>query len=272
MGEKGLNKRVVLDLVSSEDEGYESGVETKKPKLHIKDVLNRSFWVDGSCDIVVGVDPGPRNFSICKYSVSKECVVDWDWVDFQGVNKSKRSARQIVEQLELYIQDHPEFFDQADLIAVETQIVKGAKNIQIQRYLMRQFPGKCIEACPKRVKKAMEQWISMPTAQYALKKKTTVEFGWEILTKHEKELVETMRRGRKILQDKITVHDTKMIQQGRIKIKKPRRIKSQPADAFDAMMIAMCVTCELLDQDVVAPRLVQLAQRKKRASITRWTN
>ncbi len=242
-------------------------IKKKTRSVVPKDPLEARWWKSGHFDTITGVDPAPRNFSVYKYSVSRGQAAAWDWVDFQGVNRSKKTANQVVQQLDYYIDDHPEFFDEADLIVVETQIVIAAKNIRIQKRLMERFPKKCIEADPKTVKAMMEMWISMPTAQYALKKKTTVELGTLIMTEHEGKLLEIIKRGRKTLSATVKAHDAKLIEQGRTKATKPRRIKTQPADAFDAMMVALCTACELLGRDLVNERLERKEDIRKRGTM-----
>lgn len=267
---------LTIDLTDGKDSKGDVKVvkikKTKKKKTVPKDPLNARWWKSGHFDTITGVDPAPRNFSPYKYSVSRGQAVAWDWVDFQGVNRSKKTANQVVQQLDYYIDDHPEFFDQADLIVVETQIVIAAKNIRIQKRLMERFPKKCIEADPKTVKAMMEMWTSMPTGQYALKKKTTVELGMHIMTKHERELLDIIKRGRKTLSATVKAHDTKLIKQGRTKAKKPRRVKTQPADAFDAMMVALCTACELLGRDLVRERLEKKEEIRKRGTLDVFLN
>jgi len=253
----------MINLVSSEEE------EEIKPckRRRTLDPLSKENWTNGKLDVIVGVDPAPRNFSICKYSVSMDEIIDWDWVDFQGVLKTKPSAQKIVDRLDRYIDDHPEFFTEADLIVVERQIVINAKNIRVQKHLMERFPRKCIDADPKKIKSVMDQWMAMPTAEYSKKKKTTVDLGISVITPKEQRLLDKLKRGRKDLQTRITEHDKKMISQGRTKLKNPRRIKTQPADAFDALMIALCTACELLDRDIVVKRI---ERKQRRETLIHW--
>lgn len=253
----------MINLVSSEEE------EEIKPckRRRMVNPLSKENWTNGELDVIVGIDPAPRNFSVCKYSVSKDEITDWDWVDFQGVLKTVPSAQKIVDRLDQYIDDHPEFFAKADLIMVERQIVINAKNIRVQRHLMQRFPRKCFDTDPKKIKSVMDQWMAMPTAAYGKKKKTTVDLGMSVITPKEQRLLDELKRGRRDLQARVTEHDKKMISQGRTKLKKPRRIKVQPADAFDALMIALCMACELLDRDIVGKRI---ERKQRRETLIHW--
>lgn len=283
-------RKIVVDLCSSsssssqeeEEDEEEHQEQDQQEKFAVLNTIPRQRnpfdnrildpvnWRKGMYDTITGVDPGSRNFSPCTYSIRDDRILDWDWVDFQGVNKSKRTSKQIIEQLKMYIDTHPTFFEQADLIVVEVQMLINPKNVAIKNYIMERFSHKCIECYPKMVKSVMNKWVSLPTAQRNLKKKTTVEFGKVILNAQEKQLFESLMIGRKMLQNKITEHDKKMIKQGRIKIKRPRRINVLPADVFDAMMIAFCVACELMNQDIVEERLRRMERKRKRESIENW--
>lgn len=253
----------MINLVSSEEEG------TPHPRKRRRrlDPLKKENWVNGNLDFIVGIDPAPRNFGVCKYSVSRDEITDWDWVDFQGVNKTKPSAQKIVDRLDRYINDNPSFFEEADLIVVEKQIVINAKNIRVQRHLMQRFPAKCIDADPKKIKEVMNQWTIMPTASYSKKKKATVQLGMSVITSREQKLLDKLKRRRKDLQAKINEHDRKLIRQGRTKLKNPRKIKTQPVDAFDALMIALCTACELLNRDIVAERI---ERKQRRETLIGW--
>lgn len=269
-------ERVVLDLVSSED-----GEEPSKPKLRAKrkprrlkkrrkkwiDPLDPENWRSGLLDSISTVDPAPRNFGVYKFSVKALEAVGWDWVDFQGVLRSKKSAPQVVQQLEYYVDDNPALFDEVDLIVVETQIYKSAKNTKVQQYLMNRFPRKCIEAHPKIVAKALKQWISLPTACYSAKKQTATAFGKHIMTPRELEMFETIQLGRKALRKAVNEHEGRLIKQGRIGIKKPRTVKYLPADIFETMLMALCVACELLGRDLVAERLKKTEERRRKETL-----
>ena len=268
-------ERLLIDLVSSEEEEgsnpvvvipWEKKRTTQRSSREV-DPLDPVHWRSGLLDSITTVDPAPRNFGVYKFSVRAGEAVGWDWVDFQGVLRSKKSGPQVVQQLAYYVDDNPSLFEEADLIVVETQIYKSAKNTKVQQYLMKRFARKCIEADPKRVAAALEQWISMPSANYSAKKQTAVSFGKQIMTPNEKKMFETIQLGRKSLRKAVNTHERKLIQQGRIKNKKPRKVKYLPADLFETMLMGLVVACELTDRDLVAERLEANKERRRKNTL-----
>jgi len=81
-------------------------------------------------DLIMGIDIGPRNSGCCIYSIKRDSIVWWAWIDLQGYYPVYKTSR-ILDRLGSFVDDYKHIFNACQVICIE-----GQTEVQTQRINM----------------------------------------------------------------------------------------------------------------------------------------
>lgn len=239
-------------------------------------------------DLIMGIDIGPRNTGICVYSIKRDAIVWWVWVDLQGYYPITKSS-EIVDRLAMFVNKYRHVFDACDIICVEGQT--EAQTQRMNMYLQNGFTGMfhekitiqnsqsmgklMREIAPESYVSQLDSSVKVKDKQRRIKKLCTVWVGKKIINKRERamyvKMIRDRKRHQKFLNSKSgkkkrermeALDDERLRSQGiGNKKKKNKRIKwssklsTEDYDIWDALIVALLEASRQSQTDIIMKRL-----------------